>query len=60
MKNFEKVIRITQQIIQIIINDHSDFAERLNNLKNKFENRYERTETMKNLEKIIRITRQII
>ena len=55
MKDLEKIIPITRQIIQIIFNDHSDFAVLLNNLKIKFENRYAQTETIKKLNKTIKI-----
>ena len=60
IENFEEIIRVTRQTIQIIFDDQFDFAKKLNNLKIKLESRYERTKTIKDFEKVIRVAQQII
>lgn len=51
IKNLEEVIQIAREIVDAILKNYFDRAERLNNLKISLENKYSRIKAIINLKK---------
>jgi hypothetical protein len=57
MENLEESIHQAQQMMNITSQDHLDLAAMLNNLGNKLEIRFERTERIEDLKEFVKHSR---